>query len=85
MSYEIIYDISGKMKRLPRWKKHAKLLAIALVVVVVLAAFAMPFHTTWQSTWNALDVFANNLEQGSGIADAFSEFCFEILNDAKIN
>ena len=84
MSYEIVYEISGSMKRLPRWKKTTKWITAVFAAFVLLAAFLMPLHTQWRSTWNALDGFANNLGQGSGIADAFSEFCIDILNDAEI-
>ena len=79
MEYQIQYDRQGKSRRrrpAGKWQKNC----VHIVLLVGAAAILL-----WSADVNvreiisAADMMADALKQGSGVKDAFSEFCLDIL------
>ncbi len=83
MAYQIAYDLSGQMKRIPQWKKYLKSFGGVMLVIGVIAVMLWAAGGEWAVTVTALDAMAENLWHGSGLQEAFSEFCLDILQGAQ--
>ncbi len=84
MSYRIRYDscgitryISGKKHKFTLWLFPS---CIILSVIVLRYISGMDFHVTAM----ALENMAAHLKQGSGVQEAFSQFCLDVLQGAQI-
>ena len=82
MAYEIAYDLSGQMRRIPQWKRQLRRFVGAITVIGVIVALIWVAGADWPVTVAALDAMAENLVQGSGLQEAFSGFCLDILQGA---
>ena len=82
MSYRINYDIWGKMSQISRKKKVLKM-CLWLFAVVILGIFLF-YNNEFSDTVSALEVMAQELREGSGIKEAFSEFCIDVLEGAEL-
>ena len=83
MNYQIKYDQTGEAKRVTAVKLWMKFAGLVFLVVGLCLAVAWSFDGDWAVTVSALETMAEDLEQGSGLKAAFSEFCIEILQGAK--
>lgn len=82
MAYQIQYDISGNMKRRStrwHWLKYA---ACALLALATFAGLFRMANDDWAITVSALERMAEDIGHGSGLQEAFSDFCLDILQGA---
>lgn len=84
MGYQIKYDASAGSKRITNRKIWLKYGAIGLLTVVMIGAAVWSLGADWAVTVSALEGMAVDLEQGSGLKEAFSAFCLEVLKGAEI-
>lgn len=84
MGYEINYDIWGKMSLSSDRKKVFKICFWIFTVVTLGAFLFYAAGNELSAAVSALDVMALELQEGSGIKEAFSEFCIDILEGAEL-
>ena len=82
MGYRINYDIWGKMSQISRKKKLLKMCFWVFAAAVV--GFFVFYGSAFHSAVSALEVMAQEIQEGSGIKEAFSEFCIDILEGAEL-
>ena len=82
MAYQITYDLSGHMIKIPRWKRRLKVFTGVVFMIAVIAVLFWTARGDWTVAWRALDTMAENLGQGSSLQQAFSGFCLDILQGA---
>ena len=84
MSYRIRYDSCGITRYLSRKKRRFNpwiyFCCIILAVLALRYISGMDFHVTAM----ALENMAVHLKQGSGVQEAFSQFCLDVLQGAQI-
>lgn len=83
MAYQITYDLSGYMKRISQWKRRLAYFSGMLLVIAVIIALLWTAGGDWSVTVSALEGMAEDLGQGSGLREAFSEFCLDVLRGAE--
>lgn len=84
MGYEINYDIWGKMSLISKKKKVFKI-CLWIFTAVTLGAFLFyAAGNELSAAVSALEVMALEMQEGSGIKEAFSEFCVDILEGAAL-
>ena len=82
MGYEINYDIWGKMSKISAKKKVFQI-CLWVVAAVTLGVFLF-YGNGLRSAVSSLEVMAQEIQDGSGIKEAFSEFCIDILEGAEL-
>lgn len=83
MAYEIAYDLSGQMKKIPQWKKRLQYLGCTVLVIGVIVMMLWIGGGDWAVTVSALDGLVADLGQGSGLQEAFAGFCLDILQGVQ--
>lgn len=83
MDYQIKYELTGEAKRVTVGKVWMKYVAFGLLAVGLCAAILWSAGADWAVTVGALEGMAEELGQGSGIREAFSSFCLEVLQGAE--
>ena len=89
MSYKITYGVSRFDK--PVRKKTSIILGLVMICVFLsvllfredIRDFLIP-RQQWQSVSFAYETFEDALEQGSGVADAITAFCAQIVENAGL-
>ena len=84
MGYEIHYGPAGEMRRIAKYKVHLKKTLALIAFVAVLLLLYHAFDEEIHLAVNALEGMAGKVQEGSGIKEAFSEFCLEVLEGANI-
>ena len=84
MGYEIHYGPAGEMRKIARYRKHLKKTLVLFILVAVLLLLYHAFDEEIYVMVAALEGMAGNVQEGSGIKEAFSEFCLDILEGANI-
>lgn len=87
MSYKITYGVSRFDK--PVRKKTPIILGLVMICAFLsvplfregIRDFLIP-RQQWQSVSSAYETFEDVLEQGSGVADAITAFCAQIVENA---
>ena len=79
MNYEIKYELTGKAKRISMRKKWLQYIGCGAIFVVLCMTVIWSAGGDWAVTVNALESMSVNLQQGSGLLDAFSSFCLDVL------
>ena len=82
MAYQIVYDLSGQMRRISHRKRRLMASARIVFLIGVIAMILWTAGGDWTVTLTALDTMAENLGQGSSLQQAFSGFCLDILQGA---
>lgn len=82
MGYKINYDIWGKMTKISRKKKVFQLFFWVFAAVVV--GVFLFYGNGFRSAVSSLEVMAQEIQEGNGIKEAFSEFCIDILEGAEL-
>ena len=84
MGYQITYGFTGDAKRVDLWKIRLKRLGMVAGGVLFLLSVLWISGVDWSVTVGAMDDMAETLSQGADFADAFSEFCIDILQGAEL-
>ena len=79
MAYQIVYDLTGKMEKISQCKGILKRFKSIIIVIGVIIALFWTAGGDWKITLTAIDTMAENLGQGCGLQEAFSDFCLDIL------
>ena len=82
MNYQIKYDCKGDSTRIYGTRKWLKRICVGLVCGVLILICVWSFRADWSVTLNAMESMAGAIGQGSGMQDAFGEFCLDILQGA---
>ncbi len=83
MGYEIRYDLSGKMRKISAGQRRMKYIGGIFLTLAVLTTVIWSLGADWAVTVDAFEEMARDLGQGSGIQQAFSGFCLDILQGAS--
>ena len=84
MGYEIRYGSPGEMRRIAKYKIHLKKVLSLFVLATALLLLYHAFDKEICVAVNALEGLAGKVQEGSGIKEAFSEFCLDILEGANV-
>ena len=83
MKYRIIYTATGKMHFKSNHRRQMKNLFRVALAVAVAGLLLWTSVPDWPATVDALEVMAQELEQGSGIGEAVDAFCLELLQGVQ--
>lgn len=79
MAYEIKYTALGSAKTVTTVRRYLNYLGIFLVIALLIVGIFWSSGAGWGATVNALEEMAGQLRQGSGIENAVTVFCQEVL------
>ena len=82
MAYQIEYGANGARTIYTKSRIPIRKIGITMAILVLGAIILWSSGCDWSVTAAALETMAEEVGQGSGIADAFSTFCIEILQGA---
>ena len=82
MEYQIQYNLNGKSKSTKPVAKWLKYGAYGLMFLCICELLIWTAGVDLRAVWTAAEIMADALKQGSGVKDAFSEFCLDILRGA---
>lgn len=83
MNYQIKYELTGEAKRISALKRWTTYVGLTIIAVIVCLSIAWSLGGDLAVTLGALETMAEDLEQGSELKAAFSQFCIEILQGAE--
>ena len=84
MHYQIKYNWTGSSRHISPTKKWLFRIGLTLCATAICAVVLWSMNADWTVTVDALEHMADALQQGSGIKDAFSTFCVDVLKGAEI-
>ena len=79
MAYEIKYTALGSAKTVTPARHCLNYLGVFLLIALLIVGIFWSSGADWGVTVNALEEMAGQLKQGSGIENAVTVFCQEVL------
>ncbi|MBE6958942.1 MAG: hypothetical protein E7447_07325 [Ruminococcaceae bacterium] len=84
MAYQITYDIAGSAKYVTSSRRRYRRIGFILLILGLSAILLWSGGGDWAVTVGAMEEMVEQLSEGTGMKEAFSAFCLEILNGAEL-